>query len=316
MAMSAIGLSLPTLRYVAQAARLGSFSAAARECDVSQPTVSNAIADLEDAIGARLFERSTRKLSLTPAGETLLPMIHAVLAAAVDLERQAESLKRPSRKLLRIGFSQLVGAQRLALLFEPFAKQNPEIEFIYKECSQGDMEGRLDANTIDIACGTRLARSKNRARQLLHVEPLRWVAPHGKHAGDRISLREVARFRLVLTDGSCGLAPATRELFARARISIDEYPGHALSYAVLEEWADLGIGGAIIPASHVRTMASSALEHNAEPIQLTYEAVWRKDLLVAQHAKAFAEYLRRVVPRIVKGSSRTSRQHAGGQSRR
>jgi DNA-binding transcriptional LysR family regulator len=103
-----------------------------------------------------------------------------------------------------------------------------------------------------------------------------------------------------MTDGSCGLAPAVRELFTRARIPLDEYAGHALSYAALEEWAELGIGGAILPASHVRKAPSAALESAEQPVLLGYEAVWRKDLLVAEHARAFVRYLRTVLPRIAR----------------
>ena len=303
MAMNPSGLALSSLRYAAAIARQGSFSAAARECGVSQPTVSSAIAELEALLGARLFERSTRKLAVTPAGERLLPLVHTVLEAAAELEREARALKSPTRKLLRIGFSQLVGAQRLALLFEPFAKEQPDVEFIYKECALGDMEGRLDANTVDLVCGIGFARARNRSRQLLDREVLRSVPPSGRVVHDRVSLREVARQRLVLTDGSCGLAPATRELFSRARFALDEYAGHAISYAVLEEWADLGIGGAILPASRIRSAPSAALEHEGKALLLSYEAVWRKDLLVARHAQAFVKYLRTVVPRIIQGSA-------------
>ncbi len=295
------GIALASLRYAAAIAKLGSFSAAARDCGVSQPTVSSAIGELEAALGARLFVRSTRKLSVTPAGERLLPIAQAVLSALGDLEREAKALKLPSRKLLRVGFSQLVGAQRLALLFEPFEKEHADVELIYKECTQGDMERRLEENTVDVVCGTGLGRATNRSRQPLHREALRWLSPHGAFPADRVSLREAARSRLVLTDGSCGLAPATRALFARARIGIEEYAGQALSYAALEDWAGLGIGGAVLPASHIRKAPSAALVYNEEPVLLQYEAVWRKDLLVAQHTKAFVHYLRRVVPRIVKG---------------
>jgi len=296
-------LTLPTLRYAAAVTRHGSFSAAARACGVSQPTVSSAIADLEDALGARLFERSTRRLATTPAGQALLPAVHAVLEAVAELERGAAALKAPARKLLRVGFSSLVGAQRLGLLFEPFAREHPDVELIYKECALGDMDARLDASTIDVACGTGLPRGRHRGRLVLYREPLRWLPPHGAIARDRVTLHDVARSRLVLTDGSCGLAPATRELFSRARIAIDEYAGQALSYAALEEWAELGIGGAILPASLVRRAPSAALERDHQPVVLTFEAVWRRDLIVARHAEDFVRYLRTVVPRLVKGST-------------
>lgn len=295
-------LIAPGLRYLLAAAELGSFSAAARACNVSQPTVSNAIAELEAALGAPLFARTTRTLEVTPAGERLLPLARAVQEAVNELERGARALKQPQRKLLRVGFSQLVGAQRLALLFEPFAKQHPDVEFIYKECALDDMQARLDANTIDVVCGTGLLRAKNRSRQLLFREKLRWVAPGAKAIADRVSLREAARSRLLLTDGSCGLAPVTRELFARARIAIDEYAGRAISYAALTEWAELGLGGAILPASRVGQCPSAELESNGKPVLLSYEAIWRKDLLVSEHAQAFCQYLRTTVPSLVKGT--------------
>jgi len=295
------GISIPGLRYAAAVARLGSFSAAARECGVSQPTVSNAIADLEEAVGARLFVRSTRRLTATPAGLALMPLVDNVLTALGDLERGADRVKKPTRKLLRVGFSQLVGAQRLALLFEPFVKTHSDVELIYKECSQNDMETRLEASTADVVCGTNLARARNRSRQLLVREPLRYIVPNNAAPPERITLREIARARLVLTDGSCGLAPMTRELFARARIAIDEYAGHAISYAALEDWAELGIGGAILPISHIRKSRSAPVVQADKPVLIAYEAVWRADLLVAAHAKEFVGYLRRTVPRIVQG---------------
>ena len=295
-------IGIPVLKYASAVARLGSFSAAARERGVSQPTVSSAMSDLEEALGARLFERTTRKLSLTPAGVKLLPLVEGVLTALSDLEREANALNLPSRKILRIGFSPLLGAQRLDLFFRPFQARHDDVEIVYKECSSGDMEARLDAGTIDIVCGTRLRRAKHRGRRVLYREGLRWIAPNGAPRPDGgVTLREVATSRLVLSVDACGLAPATRELFKRSRIAIDEYAGHAMSYAALEEWADLGIGGAILPASHIRKVPSAALLRDGKPVELTYEAVWRKDLLVAQHAKAFVSYMATVVPRLISG---------------
>jgi DNA-binding transcriptional LysR family regulator len=296
-------ISLPLLRYVSATARLGSFTAAARECGVAQPTVSSATSELEEALGARLFERTTRKVSLTPAGTKLLPLVDAVLATVKELEREADALRAPARKLLRIGLSPLLGAKRLHLLFEPFRTRNSDVELIYKECSCNDMEARLDAGTVDVVCGVRLARARNRGRRVLYREVLRWITPSGaqrRTAGT--SLRDIAATApLVFTVDSCGLAQATRELFDQARITIREYAGHAMTYAALEEWADLGIGGAILPASHVQRGPSAPVLRDNRPVELTYEAVWRKDLLVAQHAKDFVRYLAAVVPHLVDG---------------
>lgn len=295
--------SLAALRYLAAVAAHGSFSAAARATGVSQPTVSNAVADVEEACGARIFERSTRRLALTPAGAQLLPAVRGVLEALAELERATSALRAPSRKLLRVGFSSLLGAQRLARVFSPFAAGERAIEIVYKECTAGDMEQRLDAGTLDVVCGLGVGRARNRARQRLYSDELRWIAPNAAAGPEQVGLRVVAQERLVLTVGHCGLAGATRGLFAAARVPIDEYAGQALSYAALEEWAELGIGGALLPAAHIRRASSAALVVGGKPVRLTYEAVWRRDLLVADHAKAFVQYLRTVVPRLVHGGA-------------
>ena len=74
-------LSPEGLRYAQAVARTGSFSAAAREYDVTQPALSNAIRRLEKILGARLFERNTRGARPTVFGATILPRIDAALAA-------------------------------------------------------------------------------------------------------------------------------------------------------------------------------------------------------------------------------------------
>lgn len=295
--------SLAGLRYLAAVAAHGSFSAAARAEAVSQPTISNAVAALEDACGARIFERSTRRLALTPAGEQLLPAVRGVLDALGELERTTIALRSPSRKLLRVGFSSLLGAQRLARLFSPFAAGDRAIELVYKECTIGDLEQRLDAGALDVVCGIGIGRAPSRGRQPLYADELRWIAPNALPGRDQVGLRDVARERLVVTVGTCGLAGATRALFAAARIPIDEYAGQALSYHALEEWAELGIGGALVPAAHIRRAPSAALVVDGRPVRLAYEAVWRKDLLVADHARAFVRYLRTVTPRLVRGGA-------------
>ncbi|MCL2448137.1 MAG: hypothetical protein FWD17_04230, partial [Polyangiaceae bacterium] len=95
--------------------------------------------------------------------------------------------------------------------------------------------------------------------------------------------------------------PATRELFKQGRVPIREYPGLAMTYAALREWADLGIGGAILPASHAGVGPSAPVLRDEKPVELVYEAVWRKDLLVAEHAKDFVRYLANVLPHLVGG---------------
>ncbi|MFX7140106.1 LysR family transcriptional regulator, partial [Acinetobacter baumannii] len=63
----------------------GSLSAAAEQLDLSRPVVSRYVAELEDWVGARLLHRTTRRLSLTPAGNELLPRCRQMLEYSEDM---------------------------------------------------------------------------------------------------------------------------------------------------------------------------------------------------------------------------------------
>ena len=70
-------MNLGPLRFAKAAAEERSFSKAAEKCNVTQPTLSNGIALLEEEVGGRLFARTTRRVDLTPFGAQLLPLIEA-----------------------------------------------------------------------------------------------------------------------------------------------------------------------------------------------------------------------------------------------
>ena len=127
----------------------------------------------------------------------------------------------------------------------------------------------------------------------LYRERLRYIPPGGPRpdAPARITVREIARDRLLLPQGVCGLADATRSLFAEAGVAVDEYPGRAMSYGALEEWAELGLGGTILPESKVRTTTPLPIVTLASgPALLTYDAMWPPNLL-ATHVRGFARKL-------------------------
>jgi DNA-binding transcriptional LysR family regulator len=93
---------IAALRPFVRVARLGSFSAAGREAGLPQSTVSRRIGELERAIGARLFARTTRAVSLMDAGAEYMTRIEAVLEA-LDEADEAAGGTRDLRGWLRVG---------------------------------------------------------------------------------------------------------------------------------------------------------------------------------------------------------------------
>lgn len=116
--------SLPALRVFEAAARHLSFTKAAEELHVTQAAVSHQIRALEEQIGTALFQRTTRRLSLTPAGRHLLP---AASAAFEGLARALADIGRGER-LLAVTTTPSFGARWLAPRLGRFAEQHPDIE--------------------------------------------------------------------------------------------------------------------------------------------------------------------------------------------
>lgn len=289
-------MNLVQLQYAKIVAETGSFSAAARACRVSQPTISNAISELEAEWGAKLFKRNTRRVELSAFGRGILRHIEGMLNTARELEQEVKSLVNPRHKLLRVAFSPVIDSRRLMAMFEPFKERYPDLEIYYKECNADDLETRLDNEQVDVICGIRLRKSASRKRQVLYRDVLRYLPRGGVQTGgaQSVSLHELARESLILTVGVCGLAPLTRELFQHNKIVLHEYPGQAISYQVLQEWSELGIGAALLPESRIAGNAKAypLLTANRKPVTVSFEAVWDKSASTTEHVKGFFRYLR------------------------
>src|SRR5262252_157800 len=96
-------ISLRQLQYAVAVADARSFRRAAEQCGVSQPSLSAQLAQLEGALGVRLFERDRRRVLLTPAGAGLIERARRVLVDADDLIGAARTLGDPLAGTLAIG---------------------------------------------------------------------------------------------------------------------------------------------------------------------------------------------------------------------
>jgi len=120
--------TLAELEAVSAVARTGGFRAAARELGVSSSALSHAIAALEDRFGVRLFNRTTRSVALTEAGERFVAEVAPALAA-IDgaLETMGEQGSEITG-LLRINISRGAAQMLLQPLFLPYLRRHPQVE--------------------------------------------------------------------------------------------------------------------------------------------------------------------------------------------
>ena len=124
------------LQAFVQAATQGSFSAAARKLGKSQSTVSAAVASLEIDLDVVLFDRSSRKPTLTPAGHVLLQRAEQVLEASSRLELAASQLSQGLEPKVTIAMSDTYQSERFELALKAFEQRYPdlELECLIAEC--------------------------------------------------------------------------------------------------------------------------------------------------------------------------------------
>jgi molybdate transport repressor ModE-like protein len=136
-----------SLRLYTRVARLGSFSAAAREVGLSQSQASRIIADLESNLGARLLNRTTRAVVLTDAGAQFLSRIDAILAA---LDEAEQSVREGSdlRGTLRMSMPSSVATRTVIPALTPFMAAHPELRV---EVMLGDQPQDLIRDAVDVA---------------------------------------------------------------------------------------------------------------------------------------------------------------------
>ena len=96
-------MNLNQLRYALAVAKTGSFTKGAEECFVTQPTLSNGLAQLEEEFGEKVFIRTTRTVSLTLFGKHILPFIEKVVGAQAELVNESKNYSRQQPKIIRIG---------------------------------------------------------------------------------------------------------------------------------------------------------------------------------------------------------------------
>lgn len=129
-------ISHEVLTAFVQAAVQGSFSAAARKLGKSQSTISAAVASLEIDLGLVLFDRSSRKPTLTPAGHVMLQRAEDILAASHRLEMAASQLSEGVEAKLTVAISDTYQSDRFEATLSAFELRYPdlELECLIAEC--------------------------------------------------------------------------------------------------------------------------------------------------------------------------------------
>jgi LysR family transcriptional regulator, hydrogen peroxide-inducible genes activator len=287
-------MEIHQLRYFCAVAETRSFSRAAEQSHVSQPSLSQQILKLEDELGARLFDRLGRSVRLTDLGKTFLPRARAVLreleAARGDVVEQKDSLGGS----ISVGVIPTVAPYFLPPLLTSFSRKFPQVQLTVVEEITPILLDRLRAGTIDLAILALPLRGHEFDTFPLLTERLFAALPkkHKLSSRKSISLKDLrSQPFLLLRDGHCFRDTAVAAC-DRARLH-PQIVFESGQFTSLLSMVGAGMGVSIVPAMAVEKGAPCRYVRVADPqaARTIGATVLRGRSLTRAHA-AFLAHLR------------------------
>lgn len=246
------------LRLFETVVRVGGFSAAARALGITQSSVSQAIAALEADVGQALFDRSSKKLRLTEAGQTLRRHGHGVLDALEQTRGALLELEETVSGTLALGATDTLATHLLPPVLAAFRRAHPGVELRLDNRTSPAIAEKVAARELDLGVVSLPLPRGSAAVEALTQAPLVEqkdvvIVPRG-HAlakKSQVRLQEVTKFPLVLLDRTTASRAWLERHFAVARLS----PRVAMemsSLEVLKRLVELDFGISVVPAMAVK----------------------------------------------------------------
>jgi DNA-binding transcriptional LysR family regulator len=212
---------LRILGYVDEVARVGSIRKAAERLNVTASAVNRRIADLEEELGAPLFDRRPRGVRLTAAGEVFVHYLRGNNGEVERMKSQIEDLKGLRRGTVRIACSQALALDFLPQQIATFRKTHPLVSFDLKVVDHGWAMTALAAYEVDLVVVFRPPYLANFQPMMMLEQQLVAVmaADHPLASHRRLRLSDCAAYPVALPDRSIGGRQLLEEVSARTGLT-------------------------------------------------------------------------------------------------
>lgn len=148
-----MNFTLRQLRAFLALARTGSFTLAAESLYITQSALSGLIKELEQALGTKLVDRSTRRVYLTDTGERLYPMLDAAVHDLDDVMRRAVDPQNLQSGLVRVAASQLLASTLMPELIADYQRQHPASRIKLVDTPVEDVMARVFSGEVELGIG-------------------------------------------------------------------------------------------------------------------------------------------------------------------
>lgn len=196
-------VTLRQLRAFSAVARTGSFTRAAETLYVTQSALSGLIKELEEQLGVRLLDRTTRRSQLSEVGREFHVVVARLLRELDEAVDDIDKLKHLRRGVVRIAAPQLMASSLLPEVIARFSQQHPDVQIRLADCTVEAVIGAVVAGDADIGIGPQRSASATLTADPFINPPLIAVFPRGhalqSHA--KVRWRELMRYPLITLQG-------------------------------------------------------------------------------------------------------------------
>jgi LysR family hydrogen peroxide-inducible transcriptional activator len=270
------------LRYVCSIAQTGSFSRAAEQCQVAQPSLSQQVLKLEEELGARLFDRLGRSIRLTEAGKAFLPHARSILSQLEAARASVEEKSTDLRGAVTVGIIPTIAPYLMPRYTASFVGHYPQARLAIVEEKTPTLIDRLRNLSIDLAILALPLRHKDLQFIPLRTEPLFAVLPknHPRAAAKSLALKELRKESFVmLRDGHC-FRDLSIDACSRARLT-PRITFESEQFSSLLGMVAAGIGVSIVPEMAIDRAAACAY------VRLSDARATRSIVAAVLHGRSF-----------------------------
>lgn len=238
-------LSLPQLETFYWIARLGSFHAAARHLNLTQPAISTRMRELESELDTRLFLRSQNRARLTPAGMTILPQAEQMMTLAANM-KQIALLGGGLRGLLRLGVVETVARIALPQLLSYLSGRYPDLRVELAVDVGTWLSRRLNERELDVVVVTDPRPSDQIVMERVGMFELSWIASASHPlAGRTVGPKELRNERIFTHPKGSTTYDVIENWFRTANVKPEQL-NVCNSIRTMEELVAAGLGIAMV----------------------------------------------------------------------
>ena len=290
-------VTLRQLRTFKTVADLTSFSLAARRLEMSQPSVSYQVKELEETLGLPLIDRLGKRVQLTEAGTILYGYARRMLDVLDEATLAIEEMRGIKRGTLRVGASTTVGIYLLPAALGAFKKLHPGLVISLEIGTRARVQEQVLRNELDLAVVGPALKDAELAIVPFLSDELVVIAPAGHRlAGKRgLTLKDLAGEPFVMREAASGsrlsLEKAARKAGAKLTVAMELGSNGAIKHAV-----ESGLGLAVISryacALEFSTKRLVELDVRGFPIRRDWHIVHLRRRKLPTSVQAFIEFLK------------------------